>query len=231
MPFLQLKGGIQAKDAKLMGFPGFIVEVNELLPSDLKDRAELFQAASRFQELVLSAGSRPAPRIQQVAAQEIAANSEVALEQVRGQAIEIEAVIDPGEAREVGLTVLRSPDGAEQTRISWFAPLLGSRANPGWLQIDSSRSSLADDVHGRPPEQGPLDIAADEPLHLRIFIDRSIVEVFANEVQCLTLRVYPSRADSAGVSLFARGGAAQLRSLRAWQMRSVWPELKGFESR
>jgi len=163
--------------------------------------------------------------------QEIAANSEVALDQVKGQAIEIEAVIEPGEAREVGLTVLRSPDGAEQTRISLFTPLQDRRANPGWLQIDTAQSSLAGDVHGRPPEQGPLDIRADEPLHLRIFIDRSIIEVFANDVQCLTLRVYPSRADSNGVSIFARGGAARLRSLVAWQMRSVWPELKQFEGR
>ncbi len=167
----------------------------------------------------------------QVAAQEIAANSEQLLENVSGQAIEIEAVIEPGAAREVGLTVLRSPDGAEQTRISFFTALHDRRANPGWLQIDTSQSTLAGDVHGRPPEQGPLDIDADEALHLRIFIDRSIIEVFANDVQCLTLRVYPSRADSAGVSLFARGGAAQLRSLRAWQMRSVWPELKQFEGR
>ena len=166
---------------------------------------------------------------QQVAAQEIAANSEQLLENVSGTAIEIEAVIEPGEAREVGFSVLRSPDGAEQTRISFFVPLQGRRANPGWLQIDTSQSSLAGDVHGRPPEQGPLDLAADEALHLRIFIDRSIIEVFANDKQCLTLRVYPSRADSAGVTLFARGGAAQLRSLSAWQMRSVWPELKSLE--
>ncbi|MCE2489212.1 MAG: GH32 C-terminal domain-containing protein [Anaerolineae bacterium] len=124
----------------------------------------------------------------QVPAQEIAANSEQLLEKVSGQAIEIEAVIEPGDAREVGLTVLRSPDGAEQTRISFYASLQDRRANPGWLQIDTSQSSLADDVHGRPPEQGPLAIAADEALHLRIFIDRSIIEVFANDKQCLTLR-------------------------------------------
>ena len=167
----------------------------------------------------------------QVAAQEIAANSEQLLENVSGTAIEIEAVIEPGEAREVGFTVLRSPDGAEQTRISFFTALQGRRANPGWLQIDTSQSSLAGDVHGRPPEQGPLALAPYEALHLRIFIDRSIIEVFANDKQCLTLRVYPSRADSAGVTLFARGGAAQLRSLSAWQMRSVWPELKQFEGR
>ena len=168
---------------------------------------------------------------QQCGPLEIPANDELLLEPVSGQAIEIEAVIEPGEAREVGLTVLRSPDGAEQTRISFYVSLLDRPTNPGWLQIDTSQSSLADDVYGRPPEQGPLALDAGEALHLRIFVDRSIVEVFANDKQCLTLRAYPSRADSAGVSLFARGGAAQLRSLKVWQMRSVWSELKAFEGR
>ena len=84
-------------------------------------------------------------------------------------------------------------------------------------------------MHGRPPEQGPLALAPDEALHLRIFIDRSIIEVFANDRQCLTLRVYPEREDSRGVALFSRGRPAQLRSLKVWQMRSVWPELKGRE--
>ena len=180
----------------------------------------------------------PAPELQgqrfdgvQVAAQEIAANSEQSLANLSGQAIEIEAVIEPGAARELGLTVLRSPDGAEQTRISFYPAPRDDRHNPGWLQIDASRSSLATDLHPRPPETGPLTLDEGEMLNLRVFIDRSIIEVFANEKQCLTLRVYPSRADSNGVSLFARGGAARLRSLRAWQMRSVWPELKPFEGR
>ena len=54
-----------------MGFPGLIVEVNELPSLDLEHGAELFQAASHFQELVLSPRSRTAFRIQQVAAQQI----------------------------------------------------------------------------------------------------------------------------------------------------------------
>ncbi|MCE2489215.1 MAG: glycoside hydrolase family 32 protein [Anaerolineae bacterium] len=160
---------------------------------------------------------------------EIPANEELLLEGIGGQAIEIEAVIDPGDAREFGLNVLRSPDGAEQTRVSWYPWQFGRRANPGWLQIDPARSSLAADVHPRPPETGPLTLADGEALHLRIFIDRSIIEVFANDRQCLTLRVYPEREDSRGISLFARRRPVQLRSLKVWQMRSVWPELKGRE--
>jgi beta-fructofuranosidase len=49
--------------------------------------------------------------------------------------------------------------------------------------------------------------------------------VFANERQCLTLRVYPDRDDSVGVSLFTRGGSAKFSGVESWQMESVWPEL------
>ena len=61
---------------------------------------------------------------------------------------------------------------------------------------------------------------------MRVFIDRSVIEVFANDRQCLTVRVYPEREDSRGVSLFARGGGAKLASLECWRMRSIWPELE-----
>jgi beta-fructofuranosidase len=57
---------------------------------------------------------------QQVAPMELPANQEITLDGIRGKSIEIETVIDPGQAREVGLYVLRSPDGVERTRISLF---------------------------------------------------------------------------------------------------------------
>lgn len=155
---------------------------------------------------------------------DIPANKEITLDDIQGKAIEIEAVIDPGAAREVGFYVFRSPDGAERTRISLF-PNDNRRFGTGSLQIDISEASLRSDVFARTPEIGPIKLEDAELLRLRIFVDRSIVEVFANGYQCLTLRVYPEREDSTGVSVFARGGAAKLMSLNVWQMRSVWPEL------
>ncbi len=156
---------------------------------------------------------------------EIPANSEVTLEQVSGRALELEAVIDPGAAREVGLYVLRSPDGVERTRISLFRRLEGQRSG-GALQIDVSEASLSSEVYSRTPETGPFDLAKGETLALRIFVDRSIVEVFAGNRQSLTVRAYPDRPDSSSVSLFARGGRARLLSLKAWRMNSIWPELE-----
>jgi beta-fructofuranosidase len=160
----------------------------------------------------------------------IPANQDIVLPGIAGSAIEIHAVIDPNAAREVGLNVLRSPDATELTRISFF-----HRANARWgtpqLQIDGSQSSTGADVLGRPPEIGPLDIPDGEYLRLRIFIDRSIVEVFANGIQCLTLRAYPESPASTGVSVFAKGNSATLKSLDCWQMRSVWPELESRQGR
>ena len=95
----------------------------------------------------------------------------------------------------------------------------GSRTRT--LMLDVSHASLDPTVLSRSPEIGPLHLEDGEPLQLCVFVDHSIVEVFANGRQCLTLRAYPNREDSAGVSVFARGGEAQLVSLTAWRMRSV----------
>ncbi|MFQ6094073.1 MAG: glycoside hydrolase family 32 protein [bacterium] len=161
---------------------------------------------------------------------DIPANGEVVLEKIRGKAMEIEAVIEPGAAREVGLCVLRSLDASEYTRISLYQND-DRRLDLSSLQIDISSASLRSDVSARSPERGPVKIEENEPIHFNVFIDRSIIEVFANGRQCLTIRVYPDRENSNGVSVFARGSKAKLLSLDAWQMRSIWPELKGYEGK
>jgi len=161
----------------------------------------------------------------------VPANREVVLPGVAGKTMELEAVIDPMDAREVGLYILRSPDGEERTAVTLY--MHGWRWDPSMreLAIDVSRASLDPAVRSRSPEIGPLYLEAGEPLRLRVFIDRSIVEVFANGRQCLTVRAYPSRDDSCGVSVFARGGEAGLVSLTAYSMQSIWPELKDREGR
>ena len=161
----------------------------------------------------------------------IPANGEKVLQGVRGKAVELEAVIDPKKSREVGLHVLRSPGGEEQTTITLYMHGWPRRPNCRELAIDVSRASLDPSICSRSPEIGPLYLEKGELLRLRVFIDRSVVEVFANGRQCLTLRTYPSREDSTGVSVFARGNEARLVSLTAWQMRSIWPELKTKEGK
>ena len=78
--------------------------------------------------------------------------------------MEMEAVIDPKDAREVELRVLRSPDGSEQTRIRFFMQGWQRNKNARALSIDVSEASLSPDVLARPPETGLLYLEDHEPL-------------------------------------------------------------------
>lgn len=147
------------------------------------------------------------------------------LEQVRGRVLELELEIDPGAAERVGLDVLASPGGEEFTRVEW------ARAD-GMLRGRYERST-----EGPPPDyrelekdsptpgmhELPLKLEEGECLRLRVFVDRSVVEVFANDRQCLVLRAYPSRGDSDRIRLFAYGAGAQPRICRGWPLHRVNP--------
>ena len=174
------------------------------------------------------------------------ANRELVLEAIQGKAIELQVTLDPKHASMVAVDVLRSARSEERTRIGFFSkrgyryrePMADDPhshrvmstmlSNPvrheSVISIDTSLSSTLPDALARPPESAPVFIEPGEPLHLRIFVDRSVVEVFVNDRQCLALRVYPGRADSTGVALLARGQEAELLSLDCWQMRSVYEE-------
>ena len=67
-------------------------------------------------------------------------------------------------------------------------------------------------------EQAPLELKDGEPVELRVFVDKSVVEIYANDRQAIGRRVYPGRDDSLGVVLFANGGEARFSRVRAWEM-------------
>ena len=48
-------------------------------------------------------------------------------------------------------------------------------------------------------QEAPFELGEGETLRLHIFLYRSVLEVFANGRQCLTQRIYPTRADSLGL--------------------------------
>ena len=58
-------------------------------------------------------------------------------------------------------------------------------------------------------------------LQLRIFVDRSVLEVFANDTACVT-KVIPTLDPHASVYLKADGGVAQVREIQAWPIKGIW---------
>jgi beta-fructofuranosidase len=68
----------------------------------------------------------------------------------------------------------------------------------------------------------PLQLpSGDKMLKLRIFIDRSVMEVFANDTVCFTKTTLPPYNPSS-VSVRSDGGAARLKRLQAWPMKTIW---------
>ena len=63
-----------------------------------------------------------------------------------------------------------------------------------------------------------LDLAAGEFLRLRVFVDRSLVEVFANRRVCLSGWSYPRQEEGGFVRLSVVGGDVQVKSIDVWEM-------------
>ena len=136
------------------------------------------------------------------------------LSQASGDQLEIRARFHLRGAQQVGLEVLRSPDGEEVTRVVY--DVAQQR-----LWCDRTRASRnADTV--RDVRGEALALGADGLLDLRVYVDRSVIESFANGRIALTSRAYPERGDSVGVAAFASGGAAELSELTVWRLGSCF---------
>jgi beta-fructofuranosidase len=190
---------------------------------------------------------------QEVKPMVLPANKEIVLKNIKGNALELNMEIDPKNAPVLELDVLRSAHKEEYTRIVFMKnrgmgpgrnyrfgevavlqterpnePLAPPASNPAvresLITIESSFASLLPDVLPRGPETASLSMKEGETLKLRVFIDKSVVEVFVNGKQCIAARVYPGLKDAVGVSLRAQGQDAQLLSLDAWQMQSIYEQ-------
>jgi beta-fructofuranosidase len=144
---------------------------------------------------------------------ELPSESLITLDATAGTLIEVVITIDLGNATQVALAVCCAPDGTEQTLI------LFDRAR-GRLEIDRSHASLNPTSH---QENFGMDWspAPDGLVQARVFVDRSVVEVFV-EGECLTSRIYPQQASSLGLAIGAWGHAAKLISADVWDIQPVW---------
>jgi len=150
----------------------------------------------------------------------VAADGETTLSGIEGDSLEISLEMQSENASQFGLKARCSPDGAEQTAVA-FCPQEKA------LKVDVHRASLDPDAvplafptadRSVRVQSAPLELGAGEPLRLRLFLDRSILEVYANGRQCVTQRIYPSRTDSMQLRLFSRGGPATASRIEAWPM-------------
>ncbi|WP_284645733.1 glycoside hydrolase family 32 protein [Paenibacillus silviterrae] len=131
-----------------------------------------------------------------------------------GDALEIVAIFDAsasGAEAEFGLQVRSSPNQEEFTEIVYSA---AERK----LKMDRTRAGKGDGGIS----EADLQPMNDGRIKLHIFLDRSSIELFANDGQrTITNRIYPDPS-SIGVKLVSRNGNAELLELTAWRLHSIW---------
>jgi fructan beta-fructosidase len=140
------------------------------------------------------------------------ANQKIRATGTKGEVYELEAEIRPGPSDNIGFR-LRKGNGVET--------LVGFDAVHDELYVDRNRSgetSFSKDFPGR----YSATIERNPSIKLRVFVDRSSVEVFANDGErVLSDRIYPPPG-SDGIELYSQGGAGRIVSLTIWDLGSVW---------
>jgi len=135
--------------------------------------------------------------------------TDMQIDRIGGNSLELFIDMESADASEFGVKVRVSPDGQEETSIFYDA-------SDGTLKVDTRKSGP--EHPSKALEAAPFKLKKGERLQLRVFVDKSVVEVFANSRQAIARRIYPSRADSLGVSLFSTGGTTRVHALKAWKI-------------
>jgi fructan beta-fructosidase len=139
----------------------------------------------------------------------IPVEGEMTLDALTGQTLDIESEFALKDALSFGFDFFTS--GVNSVRVSYDVnehQLVFSRPDAGLRNFNTTFSAPLEPVNNR--------------IRLRIVVDRSSVEVFANDgILAMTSQIFPD-TQTTQVQLFARNGIAQMNSLRAYQLQSIW---------
>jgi len=90
------------------------------------------------------------------------------------------------------------------------------------IAVDCTYSSVDPNFVSRPPEMTEYEMGEDGITTIRIFLDRSVVEAFADERTALSVRAFPTLDSSTHIKFLSRGSESRIIDMRCWQMRSIY---------
>jgi len=132
------------------------------------------------------------------------------LDGIEGAHLEFDIDVELRGADAFELVVRASPDGRERTPIRYD--------DAGTVTVDRRRSSRSEAAVTAPQSIPSVPGPDSDRVRLRVLLDASVIELFANDRTSLSSRIYPTRSDSVGVSVRARGGTAHVHSLDCWSL-------------
>lgn len=125
---------------------------------------------------------------------------------VSGDCLELEVTIDVNESSQVGLRLRKNTELEEETVISYDV-------KEGFITLDRNKSGVG--VDGI--RKALVELKNNE-LQLRIFIDKSSIEIFIQGGEkVMTARVYPNEA-SLGIEFFS-DKTMTIKSLKKWTLK------------
>jgi len=144
------------------------------------------------------------------------------LKNIQGDMLEIVLDVESN-ANKYGIKIRKSPDGKEETIILYDA------VNKK-LKTDQSKSTLNTPGFQRDPLSG-TDKRADvmghfdlngESLKLHIFIDKALIQAYANDQKTITTWIYPTLENAKGLEIWSDNGNAKVKSMQVWEMKSIY---------
>lgn len=118
------------------------------------------------------------------------------------QQTEIEATINPGNSKKFGFLVSENPDHSEFTRIYYDVETRE-------IVVDQTHSSLKEHIPLR-IRKDKCDLDLSNPVDFHVFIDGSVVEVFINNEDAFTTRIFPLKETSNQVEIFTEGATIEV---------------------
>ncbi|WP_261305357.1 GH32 C-terminal domain-containing protein [Paenibacillus andongensis] len=135
------------------------------------------------------------------------------LKNIQSDTFELELTFGYGAANQYGISLRRTPDGEEETVVFYDQDRerLGVNRNKTTLDTRERTTGI---------QEGLLELRG-EPLQLRVFVDRSLIEVYANGLKSLTTRAYPSRLDALGLLLHGNRDI-RIASMQIWEIKPAF---------
>lgn len=139
-------------------------------------------------------------------------NAEKVLD-VSGDCLEIGLNVNHLDCREFRIQFRRSPNGRQFTELRY-------NYVTNTLRLDREHSSTTSEVT-RDPCACDLVLGRRETLNLTIYLDKSVIEIYANDRVSMTSRIYPNLEQAQGIRVYTVGGSASA-GVTVWPMASIW---------
>lgn len=136
------------------------------------------------------------------------------LKKASGDMLHIKLTVRTNGASEFGLKLRKSATNEfgqyEETVVSYL-----DSTDSVW--VDTTNSSIADEGGMSGGKLGK----GGGTVELEIYLDRSSIEVIANNSKCITSSLRPTFADADKLELYAEGGSAEIVALTVWSMQGT----------